>query len=922
MEFVLALAIIGLFALEMHHRGKTQRLGRGLLNLTERVNTLSEARTDDMIPSRPARRGPARCPEREPDGPDSERLSARRALTDPAQDALADALPEVAAAAAVVTMGLGQRKRVSPIAAWFRRLRTSEEWEALIGGRLMNRIGAIALILGMGFFLKYAIDQNWIGQVERVGIGVLVGAGLLALAARAHRRGYEIFGQGLVGAGQAVLYLSVFASYNFYHLVPQPVALAGMALVTAVAFAEAIRCDSLAVSLLACLGGYLTPFLLNSPGSGAVGTIGYLAVLNVGVLGILSRRQRWGVLEPIAIGATFAAYFAWYASGFSTGHTALAGAALTLFWAQFLAFDVWASTAERDGHRELRAWMGAVNVAAYISGLFAVLGQDHASLLAGVTMAAAAVYAAVLVVGARRGRLGLWSEARFGLSAIALLVLATAISLRGFPVAILWTLEALALLWIGVGRARRYIWGPAVAIYALAFGVLFGTHDALAYGPIRQFWPVINPRDVAYLMLIGSLACGALALRGLPERIGGPLWKSFQFAWTGLTLTWLAVETSDVFLRLMLGAGETVRTGLRLDRSLTVAAVWIAFSLALGTWAWRKRVIPCVLMSLAAAGLAAGLTMVAGITYQPIEQFVPVINVRVAVFVLVVAGLGVHLRLLARQNDRFAWARGLRVAVQVLILTMGFELVLAEVNDYFMRRAGHSLLAMDLGGVYIELAVLSVLWAIYALLPTWFGVKQRAMPLIVLGLSMTAAATGVAALGGIALQPSHELGLALGVRPVILAVLVSGLLAQLRWIRGSTTGRSWHAAALVGLQAAIILVGFGLVSVEIRDAFARAIAGATGGEVSTLENVERLAFSLVWLGYAIGVMGLGIWRRARWMRLGAMALLAGVILKVFVYDLSFLGTVYRPVSLAGLGVVLLAVSFLYQRYRKVLFETR
>ena len=58
------------------------------------------------------------------------------------------------------------------------------------------------------------------------------------------------------------------------------------------------------------------------------------------------------------------------------------------------------------------------------------------------------------------------------------------------------------------------------------------------------------------------------------------------------------------------------------------------------------------------------------------------------------------------------------------------------------------------------------------------------------------------------------------------------------------------------------------------------------------------------------------------MRLGAMALFAGVILKVFIYDLSFLGPVYRPISFAGLGIILLAVSFLYQRYRALLFEPK
>ncbi|HCF99542.1 MAG TPA: hypothetical protein DEV93_03255, partial [Chloroflexi bacterium] len=47
---------------------------------------------------------------------------------------------------------------------FFERASSSGEWEALIGGRWLNRVGAVALILGTGFFFKYAVDNNWISQ--------------------------------------------------------------------------------------------------------------------------------------------------------------------------------------------------------------------------------------------------------------------------------------------------------------------------------------------------------------------------------------------------------------------------------------------------------------------------------------------------------------------------------------------------------------------------------------------------------------------------------------------------------------------------------------------------------------------------------------------------------------------------------------
>lgn len=131
-----------------------------------------------------------------------------------------------------------------------------EGWEWFIGGRLLNRIGALALILGVGFFLKYAFDQNWITESVRVWTGGTLGIGLILLGGRFRRKGMSVFAQGLVGAGLAIDYLVVYASFNFYHLIPQPAALFLMSLVTALAFQQALRHDSIAVSLLGWRGAF------------------------------------------------------------------------------------------------------------------------------------------------------------------------------------------------------------------------------------------------------------------------------------------------------------------------------------------------------------------------------------------------------------------------------------------------------------------------------------------------------------------------------------------------------------------------------------------------------------------------------------------------------------------------------------------
>ena len=232
-----------------------------------------------------------------------------------------------------------------------RASRSREEWEALIGGKLLNRIGALALILAVGFFLKYAIDQDWITETARLGIGAVVGLACLFLAARTATRGFQVFAQGLVGAGIAILYLTVYASFNFYALVSQPVAFVLMAAVTVLAFLQAFRYNALAVSLLGLLGGFLTPILLHTDQANVPGLFTYLFVLDLGLLGVVARRDKWMVLEPLAFLGTCAIYFAWYTLDYSDTHLWTATVFLAAVWAPLPRRRSHSSSPGRHGAR-------------------------------------------------------------------------------------------------------------------------------------------------------------------------------------------------------------------------------------------------------------------------------------------------------------------------------------------------------------------------------------------------------------------------------------------------------------------------------------------------------------------------------------------------------------------------------------------
>src|SRR5438046_705650 len=105
--------------------------------------------------------------------------------------------------------------------------------EGALGGTWLSRIGALAVTVGIGFFLKYAFDSGWIQPAGRVAMGVAAGMALLLAGERLQRAAYRVPAQALVASGVAALYLSVFAAYAFYQLIAQP---GGIALIGAGVF--------------------------------------------------------------------------------------------------------------------------------------------------------------------------------------------------------------------------------------------------------------------------------------------------------------------------------------------------------------------------------------------------------------------------------------------------------------------------------------------------------------------------------------------------------------------------------------------------------------------------------------------------------------------------------------------------------------
>lgn len=181
--------------------------------------------------------------------------------------------------------------------------------EKFIGENLISKIGIAILVLAIGFFVKYAIDNNWIGPVGRVAIGILCG-GILVGIAHKLQASYKAFSSVLVGGGLAIFYFTITLGYHQFHLFSQTLAFVIMIVITAFAVVLALLYNREELAIIALVGGFASPFMVSN-GSGNYQTLfTYLIVLNAGLL-IIAYNKAWRLLNFIAFVFTVVLFGSW-----------------------------------------------------------------------------------------------------------------------------------------------------------------------------------------------------------------------------------------------------------------------------------------------------------------------------------------------------------------------------------------------------------------------------------------------------------------------------------------------------------------------------------------------------------------------------------------------------------------------------------
>jgi uncharacterized membrane protein len=241
----------------------------------------------------------------------------------------------------------------------------SPDLESRIGSHWLNRIGITAVLIGVSYFLKFAFDNDWIGPTGRVAIGLLAGIAVVVWSDSFRRRGYRVFSYSLKAVGIGVLYLSLYAAFQVYNLIPSSVAFVMMFAVTAATAVMAWTQDAEILAAFALIGGFSTPLLLSTGQNREVALFAYVAILDLGALALLVLKP-WRRLLILSYVGTLSLYVGWYSSFYDLAQLRMTVGFATLFFAIFAVAPMVARPAEKGRWSDLvPPLIAVINAAGY-----------------------------------------------------------------------------------------------------------------------------------------------------------------------------------------------------------------------------------------------------------------------------------------------------------------------------------------------------------------------------------------------------------------------------------------------------------------------------------------------------------------------------------------------------------------------------
>jgi uncharacterized membrane protein len=467
--------------------------------------------------------------------------------------------------------------------------RRSDSMEAKIGQYWLNRVGIVAVLMGVSYFLKYAFENNWIGPRGRIVIGLFAGIALVLWSEHFRKNKHEVFSYSLKAVGIGTLYLSLWGAFQVYHLIPAATAFLAMAFITATTIALAFSQDAELLAAFSLIGGFSTPVLLSTGENHEVALFSYVCLLDIAIL-VIAIIKPWQRLLWGSFTGTLVLYLAWYSQYYTKDQRGLTVFFSTVFSSLFAIVPL-LHDHEKSAHPDriplILTLLPLINATCFFLALY-LMYEFEISTLTWYALALSGVYLSIGSFYKRQAqsrRLGVVHLLHIAI-AVAFLTIAIPAKLHAHWITIGWLVESGALLWVSEKTKTDLL------RYLASAALILGIVRLLFFDQTVTQTLLFNARFLTYVVAIAILAAIAYYGRQHASMQEMVFINAAVVSANLLALIALTWEAYDYFDRQML-LNRDHKPGFYHDafvaRGFTCSAIWLIYGAALMAFGLSQR---------------------------------------------------------------------------------------------------------------------------------------------------------------------------------------------------------------------------------------------------------------------------------------------------------------------------------------------
>ena len=487
----------------------------------------------------------------------------------------------------------------------------TEGAELQFGQKWLLIAGVAITVLGIGFFLKYAFEQNWIGPGGRIILGYLAAVAFLWVGDRFRRRaGAAAFGLYLTGGGLATLYLTTYAAFQVYALLGQASAFGMLVLVTILACLLALVYDTQWLAVLGLVGGFLTPIILSTGQNAQIVLMSYMVLLNIGILTIAAWK-RWNLLNTLGFLCTWLLFSGWFGSHYTAAAFWPTFVFLHLFFLIYALVPFVYYFVHTSRERLTGSLLTSLNTLVAFGFAFGMVrAYTSLPMVSVVALAYASLFFGMASFLYRRHPENLEPFILLLAKGLLFLIVAVPLLFSGHWITLVWSAQVMVILWAGLRLHNRWLCYGALGLLLLTVGkfivydsgeIFALSLETLAY--TRGFAALQFERWSTMAFVLGALLWSASMLRTAEPVLGR--WQPTVTAWLyGAFATLLfCVLTIEVSAYCYEHAPQA--------RFAAMSVLWTLFAIALMLLGFRYQQARVRLVSLGLFGVTVLKVLVA-----------------------------------------------------------------------------------------------------------------------------------------------------------------------------------------------------------------------------------------------------------------------------------------------------------------------